>query len=478
MDKNAPSILMSLLPILSTVSLMMRDPNASIFQSLPYILPLLIPLILQLPEWSTMQQAFGKIFNSRSRDRLKFLARINLKSWCDEPNSLIRCFSTVLWHWNSLNQTVNCRILVEETAIRHYYYEKEDVVQPIFVDDNQSVFWKKDQPGIQYRMWVERNTDREGNEMKEIFLQIEFLTSREPNAIVEHIQYIKTLAKQIQLEQQQKQRVLVSTAEQDSGEHEAPGPNFMIYEFASTSSFENFFCEEAKLVKSDLEYFLGCKDEYSRLGKPWTYTILNEGPPGVGKTKLVKAIAKHTGYTLIVINLAHIKHTQMLYEAFHTPVLGGETVPHGKRLYYIPEVDTQMFDILKRDTEKQVLTPDLDPNAKKPALEKQLSLGEILNVLDGVPERHGHILVLDTNHLSKLDPALIRPGRVNRILSWKKMSRQSMREYLEHYYKMPLPKSVRLPDGKFSAAEIQSIATQHADWKACINAFQPQTTKQ
>jgi SpoVK/Ycf46/Vps4 family AAA+-type ATPase len=161
----------------------------------------------------------------------------------------------------------------------------------------------------------------------------------------------------------------------------------------------------------------------------------------------------------------------MLYEAFHTSVLGGESVPHDKRLYYIPEVDTQMFNLLKRSSKEEKVSDVLPDPAKKPQTEHKPTLGEILNVLDGVPERHGHILVLDTNHLQQLDPALIRPGRVDRILSWKKMSKTSIRKYLEHYYKTNLPKTCRLPDCKFSAAELQSIVTQHTNWKNCVKCL-------
>jgi len=240
------------------------------------------------------------------------------------------------------------------------------------------------------------------------------------------------------------------------------------------------------MVEVDIDYFLNHRNDYERTGKPWTYTILNTGPPGVGKTKLVKAIAAKTGYTLIVINLVHIRNIQTLYDAFHSPYLNGEAVPHDKRLYYIPEVDTQMMDVLQARVPAVVpvgpepAKPESGKDAFKVTTEqpKKPTLGQILNILDGVPERHGHILVMDTNHLEKLDPALIRPGRVDRIVSWNKLSAASVRAYIQNYYMVELPKTVILPDRAVTAAELQSYVCRHTEWPALVGTLLPQTVKQ
>ena len=469
MDRDS-NFIMALVPILSTLSYMFRDPNMTIAQSIPYLLPMLIPIAITMSKhWRAVLQKLSKLFMFNKNSDINFTARINLKSWANEPDSVVRSFATVLWDWNHKNLTINCKKLMEEAVQRTYYYEeKQNNEQPIFIDDRDSSFWNKDEPNIKYTMWVERNMDREGNETKEIFLRIDFIGCVSPNTVVKHIDYIKEEAKRIKAERDTKQRVLVSSNECDD-EEKKKGLNFMIYEFVTTSNFANFFCEEAQTVKQDLNHFLHSKNEYERLGRPWTYTILNEGPPGVGKTKLVKAIAKETGYTLIVLNLSHVQNTQVLYETFHTSVLGGETVPHNKRLYYIPEVDSQFNDMLKQRSDA-IVEPTGDKNATtettattitNPFQKKstKLTLGEILNILDGVPERHGHILILDTNRLKDLDKALIRPGRVDRIIKWKKMSKQSVKQYLEHYYKTKLPIKTKLPDRLYSAAELQAKVT-------------------
>jgi len=66
---------------------------------------------------------------------------------------------------------------------------------------------------------------------------------------------------------------------------------------------------------------------------------------------------------------------------------------------------------------------------------------------------------MDTNCLKDLDPALIRPGRIDRILSWKSMSALSIQQYLENYYMKPVPRRATLPDRTLTAAKLQSIVS-------------------
>jgi hypothetical protein len=78
----------------------------------------------------------------------------------------------------------------------------------------------------------------------------------------------------------------------------------------------------------------------------------------------------------------------------------------------------------------------------------ELSLDCILNVLDGVAELNGAMLFFTTNHIEELDPAFLRPGRMDYKIEFCKASFTIIREMLSHYYgieknQIPLNENIR-----------------------------------
>ena len=497
--------LYTLMPLISTIAYLSGDDGW--IKWIPLALSAAVPIcgLFYKIYQSVSCCSFSRFFTLRRH--LEFQARLRLSSWLLEPDAIVRQFGHVLWEWNRANETVNCKRVMEEAGTNRYYddYERSGHAVPLFVDDPNQPFWNVHRPDVQYTMWVERMTDKEGHTHGEIFLRITFLNkSATPKTVIDHMAYLKNLSKEIKERKDKKPIVLVSCEKTASDDENKKGLPFMKYDFATTSTFENFFCEEARLVEEDLRHFTENKASYDRTGRPWNYTLLNEGPPGTGKTKLVKAIAAATGRTLIILNLHHIPTVQMLYDAFHNSVLAGDHVPHDQRLYYIPEVDTQNMEQLKdrncslkaepkKDTKKDSKKDSKKEDSKKEdsnpaepnwvklmagmaagpaaAEQKKPTLGEILNVMDGVPERHGHILIMDTNQLDKLDPAFVRPGRVDRILSWKPMSSESIRLFLENYYETEIPESVKLPDRQITAAELQGMIASAESWEEALESL-------
>merc|ERR1719162_1712233 len=71
-----------------------------------------------------------------------------------------------------------------------------------------------------------------------------------------------------------------------------------------------------------------------------------------------------------------------------------------------------------------------------------LNLAGLLNVLDGVVDSPGRIVVMSTNHPEKLDPALIRPGRVNFALELGCMKAEALTQLIQHIMQETLTPAV------------------------------------
>lgn len=59
----------------------------------------------------------------------------------------------------------------------------------------------------------------------------------------------------------------------------------------------------------------------------------------------------------------------------------------------------------------------------------------LLNAIDGVASRPGLILFMTTNHREKLDPALIRPGRIDKQITFAAATHRQVRDFFVHFYK-------------------------------------------
>ena len=77
---------------------------------------------------------------------------------------------------------------------------------------------------------------------------------------------------------------------------------------------------------------------------------------------------------------------------------------------------------------------------------------------------NGRVLVMTTNHLENLDPALIRPGRVDSSLEFKRCNKNTILEIFAHFFKNEsLEQSERncIMDGVWTPAEVAQICIRH-----------------
>jgi SpoVK/Ycf46/Vps4 family AAA+-type ATPase len=92
-------------------------------------------------------------------------------------------------------------------------------------------------------------------------------------------------------------------------------------------------------------------------------------------------------------------------------------------------------------------------------MEAPVTLDDILNLWDGIRETPGRIMIISSNHYYDLDPALIRPGRIDVSLELANASREIINEIHVHLFgeTMDLNKLTNIQDNFYSPAEIYNI---------------------
>ena len=231
---------------------------------------------------------------------------------------------------------------------------------------------------------------------------------------------------------------------------------------------------------------------YKKCGMTFKAGLLFYGEPGCGKTTTIKGILKYTNRNAIIIDLGKVKTCEELETIFRTRKINGKVFT-GKELCFILE-DCDAFDskvIKKRvnhDNNGLIATAESNKSDVSKLMDKiattmcfpsdadSLNLACLLNLLDGIVELNGIMIIMTTNHPEKIDPALIRPGRFDFKCEFKKASREIIKEMLKLKYNLTdlslLKYSTDLGNIKdyiMSPAQIQSICFKNERIEECIS---------
>jgi len=178
-------------------------------------------------------------------------------------------------------------------------------------------------------------------------------------------------------------------------------------------SFENTFFPKKDLLIQELDRF---KNEWDKRGQPWQFGIALTGEKGTGKTRILKCIAQYMERHLFLVSLSDNFKIDKLIKMMNgvTPAI---SLPCHQFILVFEEIADQTNLISPRN-EKFVPLSEKDVAAEKIAFEKTLKkrrefLSRFLPVVDGISERIGGMIIMTTNFVERIDPALLRPGRID-----------------------------------------------------------------
>eukprot|EP00727_Mastigamoeba_balamuthi_P006340 m51a1_g2326 putative 26s protease regulatory subunit 6b homolog (419) ;mRNA; r:509293-510912 len=191
---------------------------------------------------------------------------------------------------------------------------------------------------------------------------------------------------------------------------------------------------------------------YKQIGIDPPRGVLLYGPPGTGKTMLAKAVAHHTKASFI-------------------QVVGSEFVQ--KYLGEGPRMVRDVFRLARENAPSIIFVDEIDAIATKrfdaqtgADREVQRILLELLNQMDGFDQATSVKVIMATNRADTLDPALLRPGRLDRKIEFPLPDRRAKRLILQTITsRMNLSDEVDLEDyvsrpDKISGADIQAICQE------------------
>ncbi|MFS8010489.1 putative AAA+ ATPase domain, ATPase, AAA-type, core, AAA-type ATPase domain-containing protein [Helianthus anomalus] len=165
-------------------------------------------------------------------------------------------------------------------------------------------------------------------------------------------------------------------------------------------------------VMKDLDRFVKRREYYRKVGKAWKRGYLLYGPPGTGKSSLIAAMANYLKFDIYDLELTDIYSNaelrRLLVATANRSILVVEDIDCSVELHDREDAEAPMPLVQEKH-------PNYPYGSRGYHVEHGVTLSGFLNFIDGLWSSCGdeRIIIFTTNRKEKLDPALLRPGRMD-----------------------------------------------------------------
>nr|CAD1840340.1 unnamed protein product [Ananas comosus var. bracteatus] len=212
--------------------------------------------------------------------------------------------------------------------------------------------------------------------------------------------------------------------------------------FEHPSTFDTLAMDPVKKqeIVDDLTHFRDGKEYYAQIGKAWKRGYLLHGPPGTGKSSMIAAMANLLDYDVYDLELTTVEDNTELRRLFI------ETT--SKSVIVIEDIDCSLDLTGKRSKHGKKDSAEVESEDKKNAPsppekdekeeDSKVTLSGLLNFIDGLWSACGgeRIIVFTTNHVEKIDPALIRRGRMDKHIEMSYCGFEAFKVLAKNYLRI------------------------------------------
>jgi len=353
------------------------------------------------------------------------------------------------------------------------FYEKKEEEEFNFIIDQKSSF--EIDPGIYCEVNSYYNNIESGDKKTSINkeeYQIEIWS--EHMDCQQLLEYIEKITDEYEREQREKSNRKKYIFTFDGRDPEV-GLKWQVTEFMNKRTLDHVFFEEKEEVVHFLEKFMKERELYEKIGKPYQLGILLEGEPGCGKTSFIVALANYFNRSIKDCQFNRMKTIDDLENCIHCISYDNKDMSIDKVIMVAEDFDAmtnvaKSRKLIEKEGEESIMKAkkrddDLKKNMESfqseeakailcaiasqddmaapyvnlpkndPSKSRDITLSSVLNIMDGINNQPGRIIIFTTNHPETLDEAFLRPGRIDLRIKFGRPSRKVMYDIVKNWYK-------------------------------------------